>query len=211
MCQHGIRDWPSQNYLWLNAILVMVDKRTKMAHFAPCKTTCDAEQTAQLSVHNIVRLHGMPLKILTDRGPQFTSKFTEAVLRIMGTRQALSTAYHPQADGQTECMIAIMEYMLRHCVSADQNDWDQHLDTAVFAVNSAEHESTKKSPFELKYAFLPRTAMLLGVSAVSTANAFVNLISKLLMEARIAMRNAFIWMKRYYDKTQKFVEFKKGD
>jgi len=80
----------------LDAILVMVDKRTKMAHFAPCKTTCDAEQTAQLFVHNIVRLHGMPLKILKDRGPQFTSKFTEAVLRIMGTRQALSTACHPQ-------------------------------------------------------------------------------------------------------------------
>jgi len=78
----------------LDAILVMVDKRTKMAHFAACKTIRDAEQTAQLFVHNIVRLHGMPLKILTDR-PQFTSKFTEAVLRIMGTRQALPTACAP--------------------------------------------------------------------------------------------------------------------
>ena len=195
----------------LDAILVMVDKRTKMAHFAACKTTCDAEQTAQLFVHNIVRLHGMPLKILMDRGPQFTSKFTEAVLRIMGTRQALSTAYHPQTDGQTERLNAIMEDMLRHYVSADQNDWDQHLDMAEFAVNSAEHESTHKSPFELNYGFLPRTPTSLGVSAIPTANAFVNLISKLLMEARIAMRNASIWMKRYYDKTHKFAEFKKGD
>ena len=164
----------------LDAILVMVDKRTKMAHFAACKTTCDAEQSAQLCVQSIVRLHGMPLKILTDEGPQSTSKFTEAVLRIMGTRQALLTAYHPQTEGQTKRMNAIKEDMLRHYVSAARNEWDHHLDMAEFVVNSAEHESTHKSPFELNYGFLPRTPTSLGVSAVPTANAFVNLVSKLL-------------------------------
>jgi hypothetical protein len=82
-----------------HAILVMLDKRTKMAHLAACKTTYSEEQTAKLFVHNIVRLHGMPLKTFTDRGPQFTTSFTEAVLQIMGTRRALSIAYHPQADG----------------------------------------------------------------------------------------------------------------
>ena len=195
----------------LDAILVMVDKRTKMAHFDPCKTTCDAEQTAQLSVHNVVRLHGMPLKILTDRGPQFTSKFTEAVLHLLGTRQALATAYHPQTDGRTERMNAVMEDMLRHYVSADQNDWDQHLDMAEFAVNSAVQESTQMSPFELNYGYPPRTPTSLGVSAVPAANAFVGHISKLLMEARVAMRAASSRMKRHYDKTHKFVEIKKGD
>ena len=85
-----------------------------MAHFAACKCTCDAEQTAELIVHNVVRLHGMSQKILTHRDPRSQVKFTEAVLQIMGTKQALSTAYHPQTDGQTERMNAVMEDMLRH-------------------------------------------------------------------------------------------------
>ena len=195
----------------LDAILVMVDKRTKLAHFAPCKTTCDAEQTANLFMHNVVRLHGMPIKILTDRGPQCTSKFTEAMLHLLGTGQALSTAYHPQTNGQTERMNAVIEDMLRHCVSADQNNWDQDLDMAEFAVDSAVQESTKMSPFELSYGYPPRTPTSLDVSSVLAANAFTGHISKLLLEAKVALRAASDRMKRYHDKTHKSVEFKKGD
>lgn len=134
-----------------NTILVMVDKRTKMVHIVPCYSTCDALQTAKLFVRNVVRLHGVPEKSISDRRPQFTSKFSEAVLRIIGTQQALSTAYHPQTDGQTERMNAVLEDMLRHYVSSDQTDWDEHLDMAEFAINSAHQESTGHSPFELNY------------------------------------------------------------
>ena len=64
---------------------MMVDKRTNLAHFAACKTTCDAEEIAQLFMHNVVRLHGMPLKILMDRGPQQSaSKLTETVMHLLG-------------------------------------------------------------------------------------------------------------------------------
>jgi transposase InsO family protein len=84
-----------------DAILVVVDKLTKMVHLVPTTTRKTAEQTARLYVDNVWKLHGVPQVIVSDRDPQFTSHFTKALCKILGTKQALSTAYHPQTDGQT--------------------------------------------------------------------------------------------------------------
>ena len=93
-----------------------MDRYTKSAHFLPMKTTYTVEQYAELYVKEIVRLHGAPRSIVSDKDPTFTSKFWESLQKAMGTQLRFSTAYHPQTDGQSERMIQVLEDMLRACV-----------------------------------------------------------------------------------------------
>ena len=93
-----------------------VDRLTKSAHFIPVKVTYNAEKLAKLYISEIVRLHGVPLSIISYRGTQFTSKFWRALHAELGTRLDLSTAFHPQTDGQSERTIQVLEDMLRACV-----------------------------------------------------------------------------------------------
>jgi transposase InsO family protein len=85
-----------------NSILVVVDRLTKMAHFTPCSKSITAEETAQLILDGIVRLHGLPEEIVSDRGPQFASKFWHRLFKLLGVDIRLSSAFHPETDGQTE-------------------------------------------------------------------------------------------------------------
>ena len=89
----------------------------------------------------------MPLFITTDRGPEFTNKFIASLCEIVGTLHCKSTAYHPQSDGQTERMNRILEDMLRHYVNPKQNNWDELLSAAEFAVNKAYQASIQDTPF----------------------------------------------------------------
>ena len=99
-----------------DAIWVIVDRLTKSAHFLPIKITYSLEQLADLYVREIVRLHGIPISIISDRDSRFTSTFWRSVQRAMGTQLKFSTAFHPQTDGQTERTIQTLEDMLRACV-----------------------------------------------------------------------------------------------
>lgn len=92
-----------------DSVWVIVDRYTKSAHFLPVKVTFTVDQYAELYVKEIVRLHGAPKTIVSDRDPKFTSKFWEGLQRAMGTRLKFSTAFHPQTDGQTERTIQILE------------------------------------------------------------------------------------------------------
>ena len=139
----------------LNAILVFVDVLTKMAHFAACKTTCTAEQAAELFNQHVFRLHGLPRVMLHDRGTQFTSQFWTHFYSLCGVAQANSSAYHPQTDGQTERVNRVLEDYLRHYISPLQDNWVTMLTFAEFAYNNAVHESTGASPFRLNYGFDP--------------------------------------------------------
>ena len=85
-----------------NAILTVIDKFSRQAHFAPCYDTADSKDLARLFINNVFRLHGIPYTIITDRGPQFRSDFTAALMEALGTQVRLSSSYHPQTDGQTE-------------------------------------------------------------------------------------------------------------
>ena len=95
-----------------DSIWVIVDRFTKSAHFLPVKTTYSASQYAELFVNEIVRLHGTPVSIISDRGAQFTSRFWRAFMDGLGTRVDLTTAFHPQIDGQSERTIQTLEDML---------------------------------------------------------------------------------------------------
>lgn len=130
-------------------ILVVVDKLSKMVHLIPCRTTITAKQVASLFWREIIRLHGMPSSIVSDRDPRFTSHFWQELWKLMGTKLAMSTAYHPQTDGQTERVNRVMEEILRSYVDDSGTDWDEHITGVEIAINNSKHSSTEFSPFYL--------------------------------------------------------------
>jgi hypothetical protein len=139
-----------------DAIMVVVDRLTKMRHFIPCNGTCDAEEAARLYTLHVWKLHGLPRSIVSDRGPQFVSEFWRHLTRRLGIQSLLSTAFHPETDGQTEIANSILEQYLRSQVSYLQDDWERWLPLAEFAVNNAINESTKATPFFANYGYHPR-------------------------------------------------------
>ncbi|KAL1920728.1 uncharacterized protein VTP21DRAFT_11363 [Calcarisporiella thermophila] len=130
-----------------DAILVIVDRLTKRAHFIPTTTNASAVEVAEIFMQNIFKLHGLPAHIISDRDPQFTSRFWKALFEKLGTRLAMSTAFHPQTDGQTERTNRTLEEMLRCYVNYKQDNWDTQLHIAKFAYNNASSASTGISPF----------------------------------------------------------------
>ncbi len=119
-----------------DAILVVVDRMSKMVHLIATTTTVTAPQVAQLYQDRIFALHGLPDDIVSDRDSKFTSAFWKNLQKLLGTNLNMSTAFHPQTDGQTERMNGILEDMLRHYVSPDQMDWDIFLSLAEFSMNN---------------------------------------------------------------------------
>ncbi|KAH0660902.1 hypothetical protein KY289_029650 [Solanum tuberosum] len=138
----------------VDSIWVIVDRLTKSAHFLPVHTTFSAERLARIYIREVVRLHGVPVSIISDRGSQFTSSFWRAFQEELGTRVHLSTAFHPQTDGQSERTIQVLEDMLRACVMDFGGQWDQFLPLAEFAYNNSYHSSIQMAPFEALYDLL---------------------------------------------------------
>ena len=134
-----------------DSIWVIVYRLTKSAHFIPVKVTYNAEKLAKLYISEIVQLHGVPLSIISDRGTQFTSKFWKTLHAELGTRLDLSTAFHPQTDGQSERTIQVLEDMLRACVIEFGGHWDNFLPLAEFSYKNIYHSSTDMAPFEALY------------------------------------------------------------
>ena len=131
----------------MTAIYVVVDRFTKMAHFIPIKGLPSAEETAELFIQHVLRLHGVPEEIISDRGSQFVSHFWKRFLELLNIKRCLSTAYHPQSDGQTERTNQTLEQYLRCFVSYHQDDWHSFLPLAEFAFNNTISASTKLTPF----------------------------------------------------------------
>lgn len=132
-----------------DAILVVVDRLSKMARFIPTTKTANTEETAHLLVRNIFCLWGRPKIVISNRGPQFASKLMGYITNTVGTERKLSTAYHPQTDGQTERVNQEMEQYLCCYINQDQDDWDRWLPMAEYAYNSRMHSGTGKAPFEV--------------------------------------------------------------
>ena len=122
--------------------MVVQDRLTKMVHFIPCKETITAKETAELFMHQVGRLHGLPQAIVSDRGPQFRSKFWHALWARLGVKTALTTAYHPQANGQVERVNQTLEQYLRCFSTYNQDDWTELLPTAELAFNNSAHSVT---------------------------------------------------------------------
>ncbi|KAJ1037369.1 hypothetical protein NDA10_001461 [Ustilago hordei] len=144
---------PSKNY---DSILVIVDRLTKFAILAPTHKTVTAKQTAVLLYGHMVRLFGYPDHMVSDRGRQFISGAWKAFAEQMGVKHSLSTAYHPQTDGQTERVNQVVEQYLRMYCNYEQNDWADLLDTAAFVYNNTVHNSIGVSPFFACYGWNPK-------------------------------------------------------
>src|SRR3984957_10122066 len=130
-----------------DSILVVVDSFTKMAHFIPTRKDINAPGVAELFLNYIWKLHGTPNNIVLDRGAVFASRFLRELYSHLQIKPRLSTAYHPQTDGQTECVNQVLENFLRTYTSHRQDDWTELLPFAEFAYNNAPHLSTGFSPF----------------------------------------------------------------
>ncbi|WVZ51571.1 hypothetical protein U9M48_002704 [Paspalum notatum var. saurae] len=134
-----------------NSIWVVVDRLTKVAHFIPVNTIYSGARLAELYISRIVCLHGVPKRIISDRGSQFTSRFWEQLHDSLDSKLRFSTAYHPQTDGQTERTNQILEDMLRACAIQYGTSWDKSLPYAEFSYNNGYQAGLKKSPFEAPY------------------------------------------------------------
>jgi hypothetical protein len=158
------------------------------------------------------RLHGVPEVVVSDRDPLFTSNFTKSLCQLIGTKQAMSTAYHPQTDGQTERVNRVLEDMLRMYVAKSQDDWDEKLTCAEFAINNSDHDSTGFSPFFLNYGFHPRVPIgVLPAGNVPAASDFVQRMQRLVSEARVAHRVATARQAQYANTRRRDVRFGVGD
>ncbi|GJP78684.1 hypothetical protein CLOP_g8953 [Closterium sp. NIES-67] len=163
-----------------DAILVVIDKFSKMGHFIPTHTTTRTEETAQLFVRYIISQHGIPTTLISDRDPKFTSKFWKELMSLLGTKRAMSSAYHPQIDGQTERLNQIVEQLLQAACKDEISKWDLHLPVLEFAYNNATHAATGKTPFFLCYGRHPLTPQQPTASAtVQPAHDFITTMHQL--------------------------------
>ncbi|KAF1324782.1 reverse transcriptase, partial [Globisporangium splendens] len=165
--------WPHM-YKWVankhgrNGILVFVDRFSKMVHLAPVSDKISAEMTAKVFVDVVFRLHGLPVEIVSDRDTRFTSKFWRALFGLLDTKLSMSTAAHPETDGQTERVNRVLEDVLRSYATSFK-EWSEFLPLAEFALNNSTHVSTGHSPFYVNYGIHPRVpASIMGeVSTLS--------------------------------------------
>ncbi|GJP73241.1 hypothetical protein CLOP_g3985 [Closterium sp. NIES-67] len=185
-----------------DAILVFIHKFSKMGHFIPTHTTARTEEMAQLFVRYIISQHGIPTTLISDRDPKFTSKFWKELMSLLGTKLAMSSAYHPQTDRQTERLNLIVEQLLRAACKDEISKWDLHLPVLDFAYNNATHAATGQTPFFLYYGRHPLTPQKPTTSATVTPVTF-----RLRLPATWKIHNAFHvqLLKPYWDPNTIFV------
>lgn len=199
-----------------DAIVVFVDKLTKMVHYVPTRTSVDAPGLAELTLQEVVRYHGVPAKIVSDRDPRFTSIFWRSLWQQLGTKLLMSTAFHPQTDGQTERANRTLEEGLRAYVSRRQDDWDQHLIPLEIAYNNSVQASTGFTPFYLnsgQHFQLPLHRALLPEN-VSANPSSADRLSQLARDLSAAESNLVAAQQRqssYADESRRGVEFQVGD
>jgi hypothetical protein len=148
-----------RNQAEYDSICVIVDRLTKVAHFIPVKMTYSGAKLAELYMSRIVCLHGVPKKIMSDRGSQFTSKFWEKLHESMDTKLNFSSAYHPQTDGQTERTNQFLEDMLRASALKYRKSWDKSLPYAEFSYNNSYQASIQMAPYEALYGCQCQTSL----------------------------------------------------
>ena len=200
-----------------DSILVVVDKATRMVHLAPCSKGINATDTARLLWNTVVKLHGVPRVIYSDRGSQFTAESWRELWRLTGTRLAYSTAYHPQTQGVVERMNSVIEQCIRCTIHESGNiyDWEKILSTVELAINSLPNKSTGFSPFYLNYGYEPILPIQLikGDEEIRTESigSFVRRVTSDWELAKENLQRAVGLQQKYYNRKHRDVQFAVGD
>ena len=132
-------------------VWVIVDRLTKLAHFLAVWMTFTLEEFCRLYIREIVRLHGIPMSIVLEMDPRFTTHFWKSFQKAMGTQLTMTTTFYPQTDGQSERTIQVLEDMLQACVLDLKGSWEEHLPLVEFAYNNSYQVSTRMEPYEALY------------------------------------------------------------
>ena len=132
-------------------VWVIVDLLTKSAHFLALQMTFTLERLCRLYIREIVRLHGVPVSIVSDRDSRFTGHFWKSFQKAIGTRLTMSTAFHPQTDGQFKRTIQVLEDMLLACVLDHKGSWEEHFSLVEFSYNKSYQVSIQMAPYEALY------------------------------------------------------------
>jgi len=196
-----------------DAIWFIIDRLTKSAHFLPINERYTVDKLVDIYLKEIVVRHGVPVAIVSDRDPRFNSRFWRSFQECVGTRLNMSTAYHPQTDGQSERTIQTLEDMLRVCAIDFKGNWDDHLPLIEFAYNNSYHASIGMPPYEALYGRRCHSPLcwdevgehkILGPELVQQTREMVGLIRKRLVAAQDRQ-------KKYADQTRKDREYEVGD
>ncbi|KAH9647661.1 Wall-associated receptor kinase-like 22 [Citrus sinensis] len=196
-----------------NTILVVVDRLSKSAHFMSLSHPFSAKTVAEKFINGVVKLHGMPKSIISDRDPIFISKFWQEFFKMSGTQLKMSSAYHPQTDGQTKVINRCLEQFLRCFVHQWPRKWHEYLPWAEFWYNTTYHVSTGMTPFQALYGREPATVPIyhVGTSPVHEVDKALLARDELLAKLKKNLAVAANRMKQVADKHRRDVEFQQND
>lgn len=173
--------------------MIDVNEFTKRSHFIPSRQNDTAEGSARRLFNGIVRLHGLPAVIVSDRDAKFTSKFWKSLFERFATKLAMASAYPPQTDEQSARMVRTLKDMLRSAIDHRQTDWTHHLAALEFAYNKMVHPSTQLTPFELDLGYhtkTPYSFITENTQAVKTVEDFVEHLEALQRQAIDYLKHA---------------------
>ncbi|GJY22658.1 reverse transcriptase domain-containing protein [Tanacetum coccineum] len=196
-----------------DTIWVIVDRLTKSAHFLPMREDDTLEKLTRQYLKEVVSKHGVPVSIISDRDGKFTSHFWKSLNKALGTRLDMSTAYHPETDGQSERTIQTLEDMLRACVLDFGKGWDRHLPLVEFSYNNSYHTSIKAAPFEVLYGRKCRSPICwaeVGDSQL-TGPEIIHETTEKIIQIKSRIQAARDCQKSYADVKRKPLEFQIGD
>ncbi|GJS01122.1 putative reverse transcriptase domain-containing protein [Tanacetum coccineum] len=196
-----------------DTIWIIVDHLTKSAHFLPMKENNSMEMLTRKYLKEVVTSHGVPVSIISDRDGRFTSQFWQSLQKALGTQLDMSTAYHPQTDGQSERTIQTFEDMLRTCVIDFGKGWDRHLPLVEFSYNNSYHTSIKAAPFEALYGRKCRSPVCWAEvgDAQLTGPEIVHETIEKIIQIKKRIQAARDRQKSYADRRLKPLEFQVGD
>ncbi|GKA54322.1 transposon ty3-G gag-pol polyprotein [Tanacetum coccineum] len=196
-----------------SVIMVVVDRLSKYAHFIPLRHPFTAATVAREFVNSIMRLHGFPSTVVSDRDKVFISSFWQSLFKLQGTVLCMSSSYHPQMDGQTEVVNRTLEQYLR-CFTGDKpKKWTEWLPWAEYSYNTSTHTSTKLMPFQIVYGRLPPklVSYIRGTTKVQEVDEYLCDRDEVLRQLRNNLLASQNRMKVNADRHRRELEFNVGD
>ena len=191
-----------------DTILTITDHDcSKASFFIPCKETIDAEGVAALYAKTVLPHYGLPRRVISDRDPRFTAAFTKELCRVLDIEQNISTAYHPQTDGQSERSNQWLEQYLRMFINHQQSNWTELLPLAQYTHNSWPSATTKKAPYELILGYIPRAHQPQRMTTVPGTKERLEQVQ----EARRAAQAAITHAQSLYKDSPRFQAYQEGD